>query len=121
MKKKEVKPDESLMKWFDIILNTDLKSVPKEAKEKAYKSLKEKASMLTPISTMERDRFIQDYVVNFLSAHVVSEYTDRCMRGTWLEYKPPVEDAFSLAEQAWLALTEVSPDKCAEYKIGVKK
>ena len=114
--KKEVKPNESLMKYFDILL----KEIPKEAREKARKVLKERSTRLVPENSMSKEKFIQQYIVSFLSSHVISEYNDRCMRGTWGTYHHPVEDAFSLAEQAWAELQEITLDKCKEFKIGGK-
>lgn len=45
----------------------------------------------------------KQFISQFLAAHVAVNYNDISMRG-WNNYKPPIEDAVSLAEKNWEAL-----------------
>jgi len=61
---------------------------------------------------MDKSLFIATYVTNFLSSYMANEYADQCSRG-WPLMRPsdnvttqPIDDAYSLAEDAWIQIVE---------------
>lgn len=59
---------------------------------------------------MTKDQFFAQFIPQFLAAHVAVNYDDISMRIGWSKYKPPTEDAVSLAETNWEALKETNPE-----------
>lgn len=56
---------------------------------------------------VERAKFIEAYIVNFLSTYAATNYSDISSRGEWKTFKHPIEDAQHLAEQAWQEFIEL--------------
>jgi|AntAceMinimDraft_10_1070366.scaffolds.fasta_scaffold97303_4 hypothetical protein len=55
-----------------------------------------------------KEKFIEQYAVNFISSWAASEYTNACMTGQHKRLnKPPIEDAYFLAEKSWEHRKEV--------------
>jgi len=53
-----------------------------------------------------RQRFVGQYVAQFLAAFAAVTYVDNCQRG-WPSRDQPVEDAECLAEEAWEQLQKL--------------
>jgi len=52
---------------------------------------------------MTKEEFIRQFVVQFLATWTATNYNDFCARDMHSHLEtPPVEDAFFLAEAAWL-------------------
>ena len=63
---------------------------------------------------MNKKQFFEHFVPQFLAADVAINYTDISMRGGWKTYRPPTEDAVSLAETNWQALKDTNPEMIDE-------
>lgn len=51
---------------------------------------------------IDRDTFINTFVINFLSSWCATHFEDYCSRGLQGRLEdPPVDDAMYLAERAW--------------------
>lgn len=59
---------------------------------------------------MTKDTFFEHFVPTFLAAHVAVNYNDISIRIGWSNYKPPTEDAVSLAETNWEALKDTNAE-----------
>ena len=57
---------------------------------------------------MTKQQFFEQFISQFLAAYVAVNYSDISMRGGWNNYKPPTEDAVSLAEKSWEALKDTN-------------
>lgn len=56
---------------------------------------------------MEKTQFIDNFVTTFLASWTANNYDLMCARGEWEKLgNPPVEDAFHLAEHAWLKVNQ---------------
>ena len=53
---------------------------------------------------MTKQQFFEQFISQFLAAHVAVNYSDISVGSGWNKYKPPIEDAVSLAEKNWEAL-----------------
>jgi hypothetical protein len=63
---------------------------------------------------MNKKQFIDQFVPQFLAAHVAKNYNAISIQGGWKNYKPPTEDAVSLAERSWEALKGTNPEMVEE-------
>lgn len=56
---------------------------------------------------MDKERFIENFITTFCATYMAQHYDEFCTRG-WTDRnrKPPVEDAESLAKDAWQELVE---------------
>lgn len=56
----------------------------------------------------EKEKFIQHYVTVFLATHSAVIYDDVCFKGEHEKFdNQPVEDAYFIAEKAWIRKIEL--------------
>jgi hypothetical protein len=58
-----------------------------------------------------KEEFINNYVATFLASYSAATYDENCMGGWERSPKPPVEDAYYLAKEAWEALKKHKEDQ----------
>jgi hypothetical protein len=49
---------------------------------------------------IDKEDFIERYVIAFLAAYEAEHYVENCQQG-WLSDEQPIEDAYCLADNAW--------------------